>query len=93
MMSRRSALESIPFLTETLVLEGDANELIPKQLAFFDLPHLPGFCVLDPEGLELDWTTIQACAEHRRGRTPYELLIYFSTPGAHARAPSKLPGM
>lgn len=73
---------SIPFLTETLVLEGDANELIPKQLAFFDLPHLPGFCVLDPEGLELDWTTIQACAEHRRGRTPYELLIYFSTPGA-----------
>jgi three-Cys-motif partner protein len=44
--------------------------------------RLPGFCVLDPEGLELDWTTIATCAGWRRGAAPYELLIYFSTPGA-----------
>lgn len=73
---------SVAFRTEALILEGDANELIPKELAFFDLPRLPGFCVLDPEGLELDWETIRACATHRRRGTPYELLVYFSTPGA-----------
>lgn len=63
------------------VLEGDANEEIPANLAYFDQPFLPGFCMLDPEGLELDWATVEACAGHRT-RTPYELLIYFSTPGA-----------
>ncbi len=67
------------------VLEGDANQLIPLELDYFDLAYLPGFCMLDPEGLELDWATVAACAEHRRRGSPYELLIYFSTPGA-ARA-------
>lgn len=74
-----------PLSTSFRVLEGDANVLIPTELRFFDLPYLPGFCVLDPEGLELDWATIEACAQHRKRGTPYELLIYFSTPGA-ARA-------
>ena len=44
--------------------------------------HLPGFVVLDPEGLELAWSTVEAVATHRSQRyTPYELLVYFSTPG------------
>lgn len=69
------------FAAEARVLEGDANVLIPAELGYFDQPFLPGFCTLDPEGLELDWETIRTCAEHRRRGSPYELLVYFSTPG------------
>ncbi len=68
------------------VLAGDCNQLVAAGLLDkFDKRYLPGFCMLDPEGLELDWVTVESCAEHRRRGTPYELLIYFSTPGA-ARA-------
>lgn len=71
---------------ESEVLTGDCNELVAAGLLDkFDRLYLPGFCMLDPEGLELDWATVESCAQHRRRGTPYELLIYFSTPGA-ARA-------
>ncbi len=64
------------------VLTGDSNDLLPPALRALPDRRLPAFCVLDPEGLELDWRTVVACRENRRGSYPYELLIYFSTPGA-----------
>ena len=64
------------------ILEGNCNERIGEALEHFDDRGLPAFCVLDPEGMELGWDTIKACFGHRQRSTPYELLIYFSTPGA-----------
>jgi three-Cys-motif partner protein len=64
-----------------VVRNGDANNLLPELLNQVDR-SLPGFCVRDPEGLELSWTTVELCARNRVRSYPYELLIYFSTPGA-----------
>ena len=63
------------------IIRGDCNERIGEALAHFGDRRLPAFCVLDPEGLELGWDVIEACATYRQRGTPYELLIYFSTPG------------
>ena len=71
-----------PYAARVRIVQGDANEVLPNELRELNNPHLPGFCILDPHGLELDWETVKACAAHRPGRYPYELLIYFSTPGA-----------
>ena len=67
---------------DALILKGDCNEQIHEALNHFDNRRLPAFCVLDPEGLEMGWDVIRACAQRREVGTPYELLIYFSTPGA-----------
>ena len=74
---------------DAVVMNGDCNELIQQALSQFDSRGLPAFCVLDPEGMELAWETVEACATAREKSTPYgeegptlhELLIYFSTPG------------
>ncbi len=64
-------------------MRGDCNEVIDEALSQFEDRALPAFCVLDPEGMELAWETVEACATARERSTPYELLIYFSTPGAY----------
>jgi three-Cys-motif partner protein len=71
------------FRSPATVIQGDANVELPTALAgTFTNRHLPALCVLDPEGLELRWETIEAVARHRlRQYAPYELVIYFSTPG------------
>ena len=71
------------FRTNPPVIQGDANEVIPQALGeVFRNRHLPALCVLDPEGLELRWETIETVARHRYTQyAPYELVIYFSTPG------------
>ena len=71
-----------PYGGRVHVVQGDANLVLPTQLGLLDNLRLPGFCILDPQGMELDWATVETCAEHRPGPYPYELLIYFSTPGA-----------
>jgi three-Cys-motif partner protein len=65
-----------------VVTQGDCNQALPSRLRMLPDHRLPGVCVLDPEGLELDWSTIEACRMHRHGKWPFELLFYFSTPGA-----------
>jgi three-Cys-motif partner protein len=47
--------------------------LIPRQA--------PAFAFLDPEGSELEWPTVEAIAEHKRGHSPnkIEQLILFPT--------------
>lgn len=78
---------------DAMVIEGDCNARIGEALKHFNDRWLPAFCVLDPEGLELGWEVIEACAAHRLGGTPYELLIYFSTPGAMRTAAVTDPRM
>jgi three-Cys-motif partner protein len=81
------------YSTATDVVCGDSNLLVTELLSSrFTNRHLPAFCVLDPEGLELHWETVKALSEHRfREYTPYELMIYFPTPGV-ARVGSMATG-
>lgn len=54
------------------VYEGDCNETIPQ--ALLDLKTVrwaPHFAFLDPDGMELGWSTIETLANHKRGyRSP-----------------------
>ena len=68
--------------------QGDCNEVIQRALSYFENRQSPAFCVLDPEGMELAWETVEICARAREKNNPddekpalHELLIYFSTPG------------
>lgn len=56
---------------DVLVYGGDCNESIPRALA--DLRQLnwaPTFAFLDPDGMELAWSTLQALSDHKRGYRP-----------------------
>ena len=77
---------------DAVVIGGDCNEVIEEALSRFDNRELPAFCVLDPEGMELAWETVEACATARERSTPYELLIYFSTPGVYRSGAVTAPG-
>ena len=41
-------------------------------------PHAPTLCVLDPNGVELKWSTIDSVSRFRFGRRKTELLITFA---------------
>jgi three-Cys-motif partner protein len=60
----------------------DSNRVIDEMLARLP-PRAPAFAFLDPEGSELDWKTVEAIAEHKRGhsQTKIEQLILFSDMG------------
>lgn len=58
----------------------DANSIVKDMLAV--VPNrAPAFSFLDPEGSELEWETVEAIAEHKRGHSPnkVEQLILFPT--------------
>jgi three-Cys-motif partner protein len=62
------------------LFNGDANAIVADMLA--PIPKkAPTFAFLDPEGSELDWQTIKAVADHKRGHSPnkIEQLILFPT--------------
>jgi three-Cys-motif partner protein len=58
----------------------DANRVVADMLALVPR-RAPAFAFLDPEGSELEWQTVEAIAEHKRGHSPYkvEQLILFPT--------------
>lgn len=87
------AERTAPYRDRVVVSHGDANLLISEEINQFRDRNLPALCVLDPEGLELDWQTIETCATRRRVGTPYELLVYFSTPSAARSAGVREPEM
>ncbi len=68
------------------VIKGDCNQQIPRVLQ--ELPvQAPTFAFLDPDGMELRWSTINAIADHKRGyaeqtgRSKVEMWILFCTSG------------
>ena len=73
------------------VFGGDCNSQIPAALrSLSTLRWAPTFAFLDPDGLELAWTTLQALAEHKRGyraagsgkpENKVELWLLFSSQG------------
>jgi three-Cys-motif partner protein len=58
----------------------DANEIVGDMLGLVPR-RAPAFAFLDPEGSELEWPTVEAIAEHKRGHSPnkIEQLILFPT--------------
>ena len=58
----------------------DANRIVGDMLAPVP-PRAPAFAFLDPEGSELEWPTVEAIANHKRGHGPnkIEQLILFPT--------------
>lgn len=56
---------------DILVYGGDCNDSIPRALDDLrDLRWAPTFAFLDPDGMELAWTTLRALADHKRGYRP-----------------------
>lgn len=50
------------------VYAGDCNEKIPEALAdLASVKWAPTFAFLDPDGMELEWRTLKALADHKRG--------------------------
>jgi three-Cys-motif partner protein len=68
------------------VVEGDCNERMADVLAGLPV-KAPTFAFLDPDGMELRWSTIRAIADHKRayaassGKSKVEMWILFSTAG------------
>jgi len=58
----------------------DANKIVAAMLGLIPR-RAPAFAFLDPEGSELEWLTVEAIAEHKRGHSPnkIEQLILFPT--------------
>jgi three-Cys-motif partner protein len=83
--SHRPSFEALSSRTErygdrTRLFNDDANRIIKDMLT--DVPSAaPAFAFLDPEGSELDWKTVEAVADHKRGHshTKIEQLILFPT--------------
>jgi three-Cys-motif partner protein len=88
----RSRLED--FGSRAVLFNDDANAVIGEMLA--RVPRrAPAFAFLDPEGSELDWATVEAIADHKRGHSPYkvEQLILFPTDMGFVRLAPAHPEM
>jgi three-Cys-motif partner protein len=79
------AFEALTHRTErygarAIRINDDANRIISDMLSLVPR-RAPAFAFLDPEGSELEWPTVEAIAEHKRGRSPnkIEQLILFPT--------------
>jgi len=72
--------------TDLEVIEGDCNLQIAGVLAGLPV-QAPTFAFLDPDGMELHWTTIRRIADHKRSyagqhnRSKVEMWVLFSSAG------------
>ena len=67
------------FRSRISVRQGDVNEdLLPAMREDLSLTA-PTLCILDPEGMELDFRTIEDISRFRKGRTKVEILVLFPT--------------
>lgn len=76
------------FGDRSLVFQGDCNVDLPALLRAHVTPFNPALCVLDPEGFELNYSTIVEIAEVKR-RYKVEQLILFPTHMGFLRVLSK----
>jgi three-Cys-motif partner protein len=74
------------------VLREDANEAIRGMLELVPT-RAPAFAFLDPEGSELEWGTVEAIADHKRGASAnkVEQLILFPTDMGFVRLGREYP--
>ena len=62
----------------TRVLLGDCNERLAAEMSASLNPRAPTLCVLDPNGVELQWSTVEQISQFRSGSRKTELLITFA---------------
>jgi three-Cys-motif partner protein len=56
---------------DVVVYPGDCNEAITEVLADLkDFKWAPTFAFLDPDGMELAWSTLEVLADHKKGYRP-----------------------
>ena len=60
------------------VIQGDCNELLASMMRTALNPLAPTLCVLDPNGVELRWSTVEEVSRFRSGPRKTELLITFA---------------
>jgi three-Cys-motif partner protein len=75
-----------------VLFKEDANRAVDRMLRAIPV-KAPTFAFLDPEGSELDWQTVHAIADHKRGhsRTKIEQLILFPTDTGFMRLAPERP--
>lgn len=61
------------------VLRGDVNEDLLREMENHLSRSAPTLCILDPEGMELNFSSVEAVSKFRSGRTKAEVLILFPT--------------
>ena len=67
------------FGSRAAVFEGNCNEELVNLMSQYIPPLRPCFCLLDPEGTELEWSTLRGLANRgNRGKKP-ELLVLFAS--------------
>ena len=59
-------------------LHGDCNSMLAIEMANSLDRFAPTLCVLDPNGVELNWSTVEGVSEFRTGRRKTELVITFA---------------
>jgi three-Cys-motif partner protein len=75
------------FGERAIVRRGDCNrDLLPSMREMID-PRYPCLCLLDPEGMEVDWATIEALSTFRTGKYKAELLLLLQVDGLGRVAP------
>jgi three-Cys-motif partner protein len=72
-------LRTAAFGRRSVVRQGDTNQDLLPAMADEIPPAAPTLVLLDPEGLELEWSTVQALAGFREGDRKVELLILVPT--------------
>jgi three-Cys-motif partner protein len=75
--SHRKSYEALNLRTQAYgdrirLFNDDANQVVGDMLARIP-PRAPAFAFLDPEGSELDWETVEAVANHKRGDSPTKI--------------------
>lgn len=80
------------------VVPGDCNEVIGDLLTGLgQLEHYPTFAFVDPDGMQVAWSTLEALARHKpSSSTKVEIWMLLSTPGIMrtlALDPAKLTGV
>jgi three-Cys-motif partner protein len=70
-----------------VVERGDANVDLLRLMHEVVNPGRPCLCLLDPEGIELDWQTIEAISRFRKGDRKVEQVILFDGDGVRRVMP------
>ncbi len=58
------------------ITQGDFNKAVVKFLEKGDIPIEPTFCLLDPHTFECRWSTVEALATYKRGKTKIEIFYF-----------------
>ena len=75
-------LRTMRFYKRAQVRRGNVNRDLIPFMAEYVPRRAPCVCVLDPEGFEVEWSTIEALATFGEGRLT-ELLVLFQADGLH----------